>query len=250
MRPILLTAVCLAALAGSPARADEPTEALPPLKPPVEATSAVFAALAAPAKTPREALQKLELAARTGDPERAVPLFAEPFGTALGRTFAAGHLVMEATRRVEAAVTARLGPDAARQLALEKRLRSGPHVPAEGIEVVSLQETPTGASAVVRARSKGPRAREETIELVKQNGEWKLLPPKREGKSFCDQDMRQMELLSKGLENAAAALVKLASDVESGAVTTVADCRRQLEAADAEVMKAMIGFDLPDEDER
>ena len=236
---------------GGVARADEPQESIPSLTPQsLETDKTVFAALALPAKTPRDALRKLELAARSGDPERAVPLFAEPFGTALRKTFAAGHLLLDATRRLDGAITTKLGPEAARLLGLEKRLRGSSRLPGEtAVEIVSVSETKEGATAVVKARSRGPRAKEETVELVKQDGEWKLLPPKRDGKTFGEQDLTQMDLLAKGLENAAAVLVKLANDVENGTVNTVATCRQQIEAADLEILKATIGLNPPSEDD-
>jgi hypothetical protein len=248
-------ATALALVLGAGARADEPKEAGAADRPPalapasVEASPTVFAALAQPAKTPREALLKLELAARTGEPERAIPLFAEPFGSALKKTCAAGHLLVDASRRLERAVATRLGPDAARALALEKRAHgTGGLTPEEALEVVSVRETKDGATAVVRARGRATRSKDELVELVKQAGEWKILPPKRDGHAFAEEDLAQMDALAKGLENAAAAIVKLASEVESGLVTSVVVCRQQLEAADLEVMKAMAGFGSGDDD--
>jgi hypothetical protein len=242
---------------GAGARADEPKEASPGELPPalapasVEASPTVFAALAQPAKTPREALLKLELAARAGEPERAIPLFAEPFGSALKKTCAAGHLLVDASRRLERAVVARLGPDAARALALEKRAHvTGGLAPEEALEVVSVRETKDGATAIVRATGRTTRSKDELVELVKQGGEWKILPPKRDGHAFADEDLAQMEALARGLENAAAAIVKLASEVESGVVTSVVVCRQQLESADLEVMKAMAGFGSAGDDDR
>jgi hypothetical protein len=200
-------------------------------------------------KTPRDVLTQLEEAAKAGDPERAVPLFAEPFGAALKRTFAAGHLMVDASRRLHKAVTARLGTDAAKALSLEKRMANPARVPTDTeIAIISINERGDIATAVIQPRSPFGEGRAETVELVKQDGRWRLMPPSRDGKPFGEQELLQMESLSRGLENAAAAVVKLASDVEWGMIDSVADCRVRLDEADMEVMKSMLDAGTATED--
>jgi hypothetical protein len=242
------------ALPGRSARGDDP--ALPPRpSEPGPAERPLPASVERPAgaepdlpRTPRDVLLRLEAAARAGDPEQAVALFAEPFGTALEKAFASGRLVAEASRRVHAAVSGRLGPEAARSLALEKRMQ-GPARPGErgAIEIVSITESPDAATAVIRPKGQLGAGRDETLDLVRQDGAWKLLPPRREGKPFGDEELGQLESLARGLENAAAALVRLASQVESGEMPSLADIRDRLEQADMEVMRAMVdGYEPPE----
>lgn len=242
----------VAAFLGAPAQAQEPTFPLRASLPSSGTMTAVNASAGSeqdtrPCTTPREALLRLESAARSGDPERAVPLFAEPFGSALKRTFEAGHLMMDASRRLHEIVGKKLGEEAARSLRLERRMNTRPRLPNEDvIEIVSIHESTDGAKAVIRPKTRYGIGREESIELVKQGEAWKLLPPAREGYSFGETELLQMELLTRGLENAAAAVVKLASDVEWGSVTTVADCRDRLQEADMEILRAI--SDDADED--
>lgn len=192
------------------------------------------------ASTPRDALVLLEAAARSGDPERTAPLFAEPFGSALRRTFDAGNLIIDASRRLNAVVLERMGADAVRSLGLDRRARGPAPIPTDDrIEIVTIVQSGESARAVIRPRTRYGPGREESIELVRQEGAWKLLPPAHDGREFDEMDLLQMELLTRGLENAAAALVKLASDVEHGSVATIADCRERLEEADLEVGRSL-----------
>jgi hypothetical protein len=233
------------ALLGNAAQAQEAALPLRATLPNAGTVTAVKASMGSdqdtrPCTTPREALLRLESAARSGDPERAVPLFAEPFGSALKRTFEAGHLMMDASRRLHEVVAKKLGDDAARSLRLERRMNIGPRLPNEDVlEIVSIHETSGGAKAVIRPKTRYGIGREESIELVKQGEAWKLLPPAREGYTFGETELLQMELLTRGLENAAAAVVKLSSDVQWGSVTTIADCRDRLQEADMEILRAI-----------
>jgi hypothetical protein len=84
-------ALATALLLGGAAVAQEPAMPLRATLPHGATVTAVKASAGSeldvrPCTTPREALLRLESAARSGDPERAVPLFAEPFGSALKRT--------------------------------------------------------------------------------------------------------------------------------------------------------------------
>jgi hypothetical protein len=156
--------------------------------------------------------------------------------------------MMDASRRLHEVVRVKLGEDAARSLKLERRMAIRPRLPNEDvIEIVSIQESAAGAKAVIRPKTRYGIGREESIELVKEGEAWKLLPPAREGYSFGESELLQMELLTRGLENAAAAVVKLASDVEWGSVSTIADCRDRLQEADLEILRAV--SDDADEDD-
>ena len=185
---LLLSAVALGEeLAPAPAPGESPGARNPEAPQPGTAEAPGIGA-----STPQEALEQLQKAAQSGDLRKAASLFAEPFASLLAKTLAATETMAKAAGKLNEAVTSRLGAEAAKALRLERRMKPPTGTPFEGkIEMIDLKEEGDRATAKVKTTKKTGEVHEESIELEKGAGGWKILPPRRGDKTpMTEKDLK------------------------------------------------------------